>query len=346
MSVAEYTFGASPASKLRFALLAMVVLIATGTIGFAVIEDMDPLNALYMTVITLSTVGFGEVNPLHPEGKLFAIALIIVGFFVVGSMVTFLGQMTLEGRFRELVVRRKMEKKLKSIKDHYIIAGYGRVGRHVTAEIAAKKADYVVIEGDREAVELLVAEGRPHVAGDATTEDVLAEAGIERARTLISTLPQEALNVYLTLTARHMNPKLNIIARADFEEGEKKLIRAGADHVVIPHVLGGIRMAKAALQPNVVDFMQMTSMGEAGLSVEELRIPDGAWLMGQSFLGSNLKRDYGVTVIGIKQQGEQMRVNPGPQTVINSGDILVILGDTHDLERLSQDLRERRERPG
>ena len=136
-----------------------------------------------------------------------------------------------------------------------------------------------------------------------------------------------------------MNAELNIIARADFEEGETKLMRAGADHVVIPHVLGGIRMAKAALQPNVVDFMEMTSMGEAGLFLEELRIPEEAWLAGKSFMESDLKKDYGVTVIGIKQRGEQMKINPGPQMLIEDGDVLVLLGHTEDLERLSQDLR-------
>ena len=184
-----------------------------------------------------------------------------------------------------------------------------------------------------------MADGYLFVEGDATDEDVLTKAGIDRAHTLISTLPQEALNVYLTLTARDMNAGLNIIARADFEEGEKKLVRAGANHVVIPHVLGGIRMAKAALQPNVVDFMQITALGEEGLSVEELLIPDNAQLIGKSILESNLKRDFGVTVIGIKQRGEKMKINPGPQTLINPGDVLVLLGHTRDLEGLSQTLR-------
>lgn len=174
--------------------------------------------------------------------------------------------------------------------------------------------------------------------GEATDDDLLRSAGIERAKTLISTLPEEAQNVYLTLTARELNPKLNIIARADFDDGEKKLMRAGADHVVSPHVLGGTRMAMASLRPNVVDFMQMTALGDSGLSIEELKLPKGGRLTGKTLIDSKLKSDYGVTLIGIKKEGKSMEIAPGTDTILDDHDILVLMGRTDDLERLGRGL--------
>jgi len=325
--------------KLGLAAVTGLVLVVSGSLGFVVLERMQPLDALYMTVITLSTVGFGEVSPLHPAGKLFAIGLIFVGVIVAGATVSFIAQLVLEGQFKELVVRRKMEAKLRKLSGHFIIAGYGRVGRQVAREFALKRVPFVVLENHPGGIAQLVSDGHLFVQGDATDEDVLTAASIARARTLISTLPNEAQNVYLTLTARQMQPDLNIIARADFEEGEKKLKRAGADSVVIPHILGGMRMAKAALQPNVVDFMQMTALGDEGLLVEELVIPEESELSGRSLMESSLKKEYGVTIIGIRQRGQKMSVNPGPDTVLNAGDVLVLLGHTEHLERLSRDLR-------
>jgi voltage-gated potassium channel len=233
-----------------------------------------------------------------------------------------------------------MEKRLKRLSGHFIIAGFGRVGRQVAKEFLSKGVPCVVIEKSESSVDQIVSQGVLTLSGDATDDEVLLEAGIERAHTLISTLPEEAQNVYLTLTARHMNPKLKIIARADFEEGEKKLLRAGADHVVIPHVLGGIRMAKAALQPHVVDFMQMASMnvGEEGLMVEEVVVPDSSALEGKSLAESQLKQSYGITVIGVKQKGRKMNINPSAATVLGAQDVVVVVGKGDDLERFSHDL--------
>ena len=194
-----------------------------------------------------------------------------------------------------------------------------------------------MIEKDEISMELIIGKGAVVVVGDATDDEVLSRAGIQRAQTLISTLPDEAQNVYLTLTARYMNPKLKIIARADYEEGEKKLLRAGANHVVIPHVLGGIRMAKAALQPHVVDFMQMASVGEEGLLVEELVVPDGSSLVGKSLADTHLKQAYGITVIGVKQPGARMNINLSAQTLLGAQDVIVVVGRNEDLERFSRD---------
>lgn len=237
--------------KLLLAFAGLTLIILIGMLGFMVIENLNPIDALYMTVITLSTVGFGEVAPLHPSGRIFVIFLILFGVMFTGFVVTILGQLVMEGQFNEIYGRKIMERKINKMKNHYIIAGYGRVGRQVAIEFQKKNVQFVVIEKDIDSIPELYKENVLFIQGEATEDDILRKAGVESADTLVSTLPDEAQNVYLTLTARFMNKDLHIIARADYEEGVKKLKRAGADHVVTPHVLGGIRMAMATLRPNV-----------------------------------------------------------------------------------------------
>lgn len=326
-----------PTRKLVAALVAFVVLVTAGTLGFMLLENMGALDALYMTVITLSTVGFKEVTPLHPLGRAFVIVLILVGMGTGAFLASVIGQMVLHSQLRTMLGRRRMQKGLRRISGHFILAGYGRVGRQVAAEFKRRKEKFVVIEIDDEALEHLQNEGILHIKGTATDDDILREAGIDSARTLISTLPDEAQNVYLTLTARHMNPDLNIIARADFDDGEKKLVRAGANHVVSPHVLGGQRMAMASVRPNVVDFMHMTSLGEGGLSIEEVVIPKDSGLNGKTLVESGLKRDYGVNIIGMKKHNARVTIAPEPNTILEDGDVLVLVGSRNGLEKLSKD---------
>jgi len=328
----------SPLKKLLRLTLAVVLLILFGTVGFMLIEGMGPLQALYMTVITVSTVGFSEVAPLHPSGRIFVIILIIFGVGLAYFMASIIGQVVLEGQFRELFGRKKMENKIKKMKNHFIIAGYGRVGRQVATEFKERKVPFIVIEKDNAGTEQLFNEGVLFIQGEATDDDTLRKAGIEQARTLISTLPDEAQNVYLTLTARDMNAQLIIIARADYDDGVKKLKRAGANHVISPHVLGGQRMAMASLRPNVVDFMHTTTLGQGGLSIEEIVVPAGSALVGKTLAESNLKQDYGATIIGVKKPGLNMSIAPGPATVLGEADILVLIGASEGLERLTQTL--------
>jgi len=326
----------SPLQKLRVVVLALVLTVAGGTLGLMYLEDMGFVDSLYMVVITLSTVGFGEVKQLADDSRLFVMALIIIGVILGGFSVTVLGQMVLEGQFKEIVSRRKMDKRLGRLSNHYILAGFGRVGRQVAREFQKENVPFVVVEKDQEAVDRMMNGGLLHVQGDATDEDVLRRVNIEQAHTLVSTLPDEAHNVYLTLTARQMNSRLKIIARADFEEGEKKLRRAGADQVVIPHVIGGIRMAMASLRPNVVDFMQLASIGEEGLTLEEVVIPSNSQFVNKSLLDSGLKQQFGVTIIGIRPSGGRMLLNPAPTTMLQGGDIMVLIGHIDKLEQLNR----------
>lgn len=326
----------TPVQKLRIILVATAGAVILGSLGFMLLEGMSFVDALYMTFITLSTVGFGEVAPLDASSRIFTMFLIVFGvtlFVFAGSVI---GQMILEGQLQETFGRKKMEGKIRRMSGHTIIAGFGRVGRQVAGIYAHRRAPFVVIDKEEDTLQRLLECGYLFVHGEATDDAVLRKAGIEEARTLVSTLPDEAQNVYLTLTARDIKKDLMIIARADIEGGEKKLARAGADHVVSPHVLGGQRMAMAALRPNVVDFMHTASMGEAGFSIEEIVLPQGSRLAGKSLVESNLKQEFGVHIIGIKKAGEKrMIVAPAPSTVLHESDVLVLVGDTDNLERLN-----------
>jgi voltage-gated potassium channel len=327
--------GWTPTGKIKLAIFALLFLVAFGTSGFILVERMGPLESLYMTVITMSTVGFGEVSPLHPGGRVFVIFLIVASVVTVTFAGSAIGQFILEGQLRNILGRRKMDTKIKNLSDHYVIAGFGRVGRKVAEEYTRRKVPFVVIENNPTVVSELEKESLLYINGPATEDESLLAAGIDRARVLISTLPNEADNVYLSLTARQMNPNLYIIARADQPEGEKKLKRAGANSVVSPHLLGGIRMAMAALRPNVVDFMQMTALEGSGLGIEEVQVPPGCRFGGKTLADSGMKAEYGVTVIGIKKGNQQLQINPPPSAVIEPGDILVLIGASDKLEQLT-----------
>ncbi|UCD17553.1 MAG: potassium channel protein [Candidatus Zixiibacteriota bacterium] len=325
----------TPTKKLFLAVLTLIALVIVGTIGLTILERMNPMDALYMTIITLSTVGFGEISPLHPEGRVFIIILIVVGVIGATFGASALGQVILEGELRRILGRRKMDKRIKKLSEHHIVAGFGRVGRQVAEEYVRQKVPFVVIENDNAAINTLDAAGYLYIAGQATEDDVLLGAGLDRARVLVSTLPSEADNVYLALTARHINASLHIIARADQPDGEKKLRRAGANTVVSPHVLGGTRMAMASLRPNVVDFMQMATLGDAGLGIEELSVPEDCRFGGKTLVESGIKAEYGVTVIGIKKPHQPIQINPDPNAVIEQGDILVLVGNSNRLQELA-----------
>ena len=316
-------------------IVLLVALAVTGIIGFSTLEGMTVLNSLYMTVITISTVGFGEVQTLHPAGRVFVIFLIFFSMVAVGFAVSAIGQFVLEGQLRAILGRRKMQTKIQKLSNHYIIAGYGRVGRQVAETFLARRVPFIVIEKDNAALNQLDADGYLYVQGPATEDDILMQAGVEKAKVLVSTLPEESDNVYLALTARHMNQSLHIICRADNPSGEKKLKRAGANYVVSPHILGGMRMAMASLRPNVVDFMQMTAVGGSEIGIEEVAVPDGSSISGKSLIESRIKADYGLTVIGIKKPGKEMKINPPPDAAVNAGDILLMVGSSEQLEKFT-----------
>lgn len=321
---------------MAFGILTIIV----GTGGFVVIEGWEILDTLYMTIITLSTVGFKEMHTLSTGGRVFTIFLIFFGAFAAAFFIKSLAGMVLEGQLQAILGKRKMEKNVQKLKNHIIICGYGRVGRKVAQEFERRQEPFVIIERDQE----MIPDARKHhfnfVVGNAADDDMLEHVGISRARAIVSTLPDDADNVYLALTARQINSALYIIARAETNLAKKKLIRAGADKVVCPHELGGTQMAMATLHPNIVDFMQLASVvpGAEQLGIEEVSIRSGGELTGKTIIEAAVKTKYDAIVIGLRKKSGELTFNPSGETRMIPGDILVVLGESDKLENLAADL--------
>jgi voltage-gated potassium channel len=324
-------------TRFRFLLMLLVVIVGLGTLGYMLLEHWGVLDSLYMTVITLATVGFREVHSLSPQGRLFTVLLIIFGVGGAAYTVGTLAQLLIEGEFQQFLGRRKMETQLRKIKDHYIICGYGRVGKQVCREFRQRGVPFVVVEKDTALLEELTCEGVVYLQGDSTEDQTLMEAGIEKAKGLVLTIASEADNVFVTLTARQLNPEVFITARAGSASAEKKLYRAGANKVVSPHVIGGNRMAIATLQPHVGEFLRLGELDkDIGMSIEEFQVNPESPMAGRTLKDSALRQRTGFNLIGIKKAGREVSFNPSPDTVIEPGDILIIFGELRKLELLEK----------
>ncbi len=315
-----------PVRHLKVSLLVLTLLVTAGTVGYITIEGWRPLDALYMTIITLGTVGFKEVHDLSDAGKLFTIALIIVGVSVLGYIVGSLAQIMFEGQFQRIIGRKKVENRIRSLKNHYIICGYGRIGSLICKEFAAKPLPFVVVEKDPQIAERL-SDVYLVIHGDATADETLLHAGIREAKGLITAVTSDTENVYITLTARGLNPDLYILARSGEEGSELKLQRAGANKVISPYTIGGNRMAQAILRPNVVDFIEIaTGRGHLELQMEEIEIPSHSAFVGENLVTSGFRRETGVIIVGIKKKNGKMVFNPEPKSTLEEKDTLIVLG--------------------
>ncbi len=299
------------------------------------IEDWNFLDSIYMTIITLSTVGYGEVRNIGAAGRIFTIILILFGIFTITYIVRLMAETAIQDEIRSIFGRRKLDKKIKSLKDHYVICGYGRLGRIICKELLRKSIPLIVIENDEQAREQLEQDKLPYIYLDATEEEALIESGIERAKGLVSVVSSDPKNVYISLTARGLNPKLYIISRAEDGGSERKLIRAGANKVILPYMIGGIRMAQAIIRPNVSDFFELAIHDHSfELKIEEITVGEGSSLDNLTLIDSGIRREMDIIIIGIKQKDGKMLFNPSSQTKIQSGDILIAMGRDKDLEKL------------
>lgn len=313
----------------------MLALVTFGATGYMTIEGWSLLDALYMTVITLGTVGFKEVHDLSPYGKLFTITLIVFGVSVLGYIVGSLAQIMFEGQIQRIIGRKKVEKRIDSLQDHYIICGFGRIGQLICKEFAAKPIPFLVIEKLPEAHEKLHHEEYLHLRGDATEDETLLRAGIKRAKGLITVVTSDSENVYITLTARGLNPDLYILARSGEDGSEIKLRRAGANKVVSPYVIGGSRMAQAILRPNVVDFIEIaTGREHLELQMEEIMIPASSVFIGENLISSGFRKETGTIIVGIKKGNGKMVFNPESHSKMESGDTLIVLGEPTAIQKL------------
>ncbi len=329
-----------PSPTTRFIILAGIpaALLVIGTLGYYVIEEKYTLfDALYMTVITLTTVGYGEVHPLTPSGRGFTILLLLVGVFSIFYTATEIVRGVVSGEVQEQLGRHRMERALAGLCGHMIVCGYGRVGRHVCREFSRQGVDFVIIDSS---VETLGGFDLPHgiaVVGDATDDEVLRKAGVERARGLVTVAPDDADNLYITMSARLLNQGLFIVARAEAEGAEAKLQRAGANRVVSPYSLGGSKITQAVLRPTVLDFIDLaTSTAHLELQIEETRIGAGSVLAGVTLADSRLRQEVGLIVVAIKKPGGAMIYTPTPDVVMEAGDTLIALGRRAHLDRLEE----------
>ncbi|HBG92951.1 MAG TPA: potassium channel protein [Nitrospiraceae bacterium] len=300
------------------------------------IEGWGCLDSLYMTVITIASVGYKEIHDLSANGRIFTIILIISGVGSVTYALTTIAKIVVEGEIQEVFGRKRLEKKIKELKGHYIVCGYGRMGRIICRELKEKDIKFVVIEKRPDTFES--AEETLVLKGDATKDENLKEAGIEKAKGLISVLPTDAENLFVVLSARELNPKLFIVARAGEEGSEQKLLRAGADRVVSPYHIGGLRIAHTVLKPAVVDFIEFaTKSGNIDLQMEEITVQHNSKLAGLTLDECGIGRDLGIIVVAIKKVSGDMKFNPTFRTSIEAGDTLIALGEISKL-RIFEDM--------
>ncbi len=317
------------------ASLAIIILI-TGTLGYMLIEDWSFLDALYMTVITISTVGYSEVNPVHPAGRVFTIGLVFIGvgftLYVAGAIVQFM----VEGNIRKLLGRRRLENRIQHLKNHYIVCGYGRIGRVLCSNMRQSSSlGIVAIDQDPDLVANMDQDGILYVRGDATDETCLKHAGIERAKGLVAVLATDTDNVFLVLTARQLNPDLYIVARASQSHAMPKLKAAGADTVESPYEMGAIRMAQRILRPTVTSFLDLAfEHARKDIQMEEIPIRHDSKLTNLMLKDSGIRQKYNLILIAIKNAEGKMIFNPSFETLIKGGDTVIAIGEGDNLQKL------------
>ncbi len=326
--------------KLKISLFFLFVTVIFGTSGYVIFEDMKPFDAFYMTLITISTVGFSEIKPLSEVGRGITIIIIVSGISLLTYTLGQVARVFVEGELRIILGRRKLEKQISTLHDHYIVCGYGRIGSIIVRELVAVGIPLVVIEQDQECIESLEKECVLYLNMDATSDEALIAAGINRARGLVTAVSSDADNVFIALSAKGMRSDIFILSRASDVKNESKLIRAGASRVVCPYQMGGKRMAEILSKPTVVDFLDQAMMdSDLGLQMEEAMIAEGSSIAGKTLMGSKLRQDFGVIIVAIKRRSGEMVFNPGPDEVFNSGDVVVAIGKKGELQQMNEVFR-------
>lgn len=316
-----------PLKRFRLSLLLLIIIVGLGTAGFILIESMGFIDALYMSVTTITTVGFGEIHPLSPAGRIFTMIYIATGVGTAAWAITNGAEVVLGEKLWISVQRRRLNGVLMNLRNHYVVCGYGRMGRQIARDLNLRKEEFVIIEMSPVSEEALLEEGIPFVIGDATQDDVLLRAGIKDAKGLVAALDTDAENVLTVLTARELNPNMLIVARATNETAEGKLRRAGANRVVSPDAIGGHRLALALLQPRVHDFLEkIFNIEELDVDVGELRVPAGSWLVGQTIAGCNLRGKFNLTILAIQTPSGEFIISPDPTRVIQPHETLIVIG--------------------
>jgi voltage-gated potassium channel len=313
----------------------LALLLVAGTLGYQAVEGWGWFDALYMTAITITTVGFLEVHPMGPEGRVFTMALALGGVFTAFYAAAEFIRAVVTGEIGKVLGRQRMESRMEKLDAHLVVCGFGRMGRLVAEEFSATGEAVVVVDRDARVFEgFSIPNGIPLV-GDATDDEVLRRAGVERARALVAAAASDADNVFVTMSARLLNERLFIVARAEGEGAEVKLKRAGASRVVSPYSIGGHRVAQAVLRPAAMDFIELaTRTGHLELQIEEVELGAASPLAGRAIKATPIRSELGIIIVAVKKPGGKMAFNPSPDALLEPGDLLITLGHRQQLDRL------------
>ncbi|MDD5541742.1 MAG: NAD-binding protein [Acidobacteriia bacterium] len=325
-----------------YILIALMFLLnAVGTLGLHFTEGWSLAKSFYVTVITVSTLGYNEIMTLSAGGKAVTVILVMLGIATAGFAVTSLAQYFIAIELHTIMGRRRMEREIQQLRDHFIICGAGRVGRRVAKEFRQRPVPFVVIERDEAKAARIRGEGALTIVGDSTKEEILRQAGIEHAKGLISVITSDADNVYVTLTARGLRQDLPIVARASEEDAEEKLRRAGATEVISPYIFTGHRIAQALLRPNVYDFLDVatSTMGaeKLNMQIEEVQVKSGSRVANRTLQESGIRQQMNITVLAVKKAGGKTMFNPASDARIEVGDWLIAMGDPANLKILEKE---------
>jgi voltage-gated potassium channel len=324
-------------NRLALAFLSFLVLILIGTLGYHWLEEMDMVDSLYMTVITISTVGFGEVRELSHLGRMFTIGLILGGGIIVAYSLSASAEFLMSGEWRRILERRRHSRMLSDLSDHVIVCGFGRVGRRVSIELKQEDVPFIIVDTDAERVEHAWELGYVAVVGNAANEQMLQEAGVEKARALMAVVSSDAENVFIILTARSLNPDLQIIARANYEDSEPKMIRAGADRTIVPYTISGKRMVTMLMRPGVADFLdEVAHVGGMELLLEQIHVMPNSLLANKTIAEMSIRSSMGITILACRHTDGRFENHPGPETLIEPDVILLVLGTRDQLRDMKK----------
>lgn len=325
--------------RVVFAGALLAGLLTLGTLGYMLIEGWSVLDSLYMTVITVGTVGFREIEPLSAGGQLFTMVLIITGIGALGFSLGVFVDFMVEGRLRGLLEGRRMNRSIEALNGHYVVAGLGRVGSVVAESLADERAPFVVIESSETAVDAARSRGWLVVQGDATEEPVLMAAGVQRASSLITTLDRDGANMFVTVTAKTINPTLFVVTRSEHEASESVLLKAGADRVITPNVIGGRRMANLVMHPFVSDYLDLVTHGnEVEFRLQDFQLPETSPLAHKSIREAMVRDRYGAYILAVRHPDGSVDTNPSMDEKLVPGSVLVVLGTPQQLEALVREV--------
>jgi len=324
--VFDFRRSRDPVGPFRRSLFLLGVLILIGTVGYHQLEGMSAVDSLYMTVITMTTVGFQEVRPLSSTGRLFTVALIFAGVGVVAWVVRNAVEISLSEQLWSSMTKRRAKQMIDKLSDHYIVCGCGRMGRAIVEEFQRYDAPFVVVESNAAKAEEFLQKGILVIQGDATSDEVLLQAGIERAKGVISVVDRDADSVLVAITAKALNPGVKVVVRAATDEAARKMRLAGADEVISPYAIGGQRLALSILRPTVTEFLaRLVYNEEDKTELEEVHVSEGSEWTGKTLAETNMRGQFGAIAVGIQTAGGDLVFGPSPDQVISAGDTLVIV---------------------